>query len=98
MIFRATDPYAASSWSDPVHFNFTGYDPSPFWDTDGKVYMTASHAWQIRSDNTPAHAGSILTLTDSPELQQAEIDLETGKAVNWRNIWNGTGGLVSTHP
>ena len=49
MIFKASDPFDAKSWSNPVHFNYTGYDPSPFWDEDGKVYMTASHAWQILS-------------------------------------------------
>jgi beta-xylosidase len=47
VIFRATDRYKASSWSNAVHFNFTGYGRSPFWDKDGTVYITGSHAWQV---------------------------------------------------
>jgi len=31
-----------------VHFNVTGYDTEPFWDDDGKVYITGAHAWQVR--------------------------------------------------
>ena len=34
MIFKSADPMSSSSWSDPVHFNFTGYDTSPFWDEE----------------------------------------------------------------
>lgn len=47
IIFKGTDPYEPESWSNAVHFNFTGYDPEPFWDDDGKVYITAAHAWQV---------------------------------------------------
>ncbi len=49
MIFKGENPYNLSSWSEPVHFNFTGYDTSPFWDVDGKSYMVGSHAWRVRS-------------------------------------------------
>ncbi|KAL2135050.1 hypothetical protein VTI74DRAFT_9970 [Chaetomium olivicolor] len=44
IIFKAKDPYNSESWSNAVHFNFTGYDPEPFWDEDGKVYITGGHA------------------------------------------------------
>ncbi|KAI9693442.1 MAG: hypothetical protein M1820_009277 [Bogoriella megaspora] len=47
-IVQSSNPFDATSWSDPVHFNFTGYDTSPFWDTDGAVYVTGSHAYQLR--------------------------------------------------
>ncbi|KAK0709664.1 glycoside hydrolase family 43 protein [Lasiosphaeria miniovina] len=47
LIFKAKDPFKPASWSDPVHFNFTGYDTEPFWDVDGKVYITGAHAWQV---------------------------------------------------
>ena len=48
LIFKSTNPFSSSSWSNPVHFDFPGYDTSPFWDTDGKVYVTGSHAYQVQ--------------------------------------------------
>ncbi|KAK3350039.1 glycosyl hydrolase [Lasiosphaeria hispida] len=47
VIFKSKDPYNAASWSNAIHFNFTGYDTEPFWDVDGKVYITGAHAWQV---------------------------------------------------
>ncbi|KAK4453978.1 Non-reducing end alpha-L-arabinofuranosidase BoGH43B [Podospora aff. communis PSN243] len=47
IIFKGTDPYDAKSWSNAVHFEFEGYDTEPFWDVDGKVYITGAHAWQV---------------------------------------------------
>lgn len=47
-ILTSENPFQSSSWSDPVHFNFTGYDTSPFWDDDGKVYVTGSHPWEVQ--------------------------------------------------
>ncbi|KAM0722372.1 hypothetical protein Q7P37_001813 [Cladosporium fusiforme] len=41
-ILSTTDPYQSSEWSDPVHFDFPGIDPSPFWDDDGQTYLTGS--------------------------------------------------------
>lgn len=48
VIFKGKDPYNPASWSNAIHFNFTGYDTSPYWDKDGKVYITGAHAWQVR--------------------------------------------------
>ncbi|KAJ0352551.1 hypothetical protein COL154_012497 [Colletotrichum chrysophilum] len=42
-VLTATDPYSSDSWSDPVHFSFPGFDPSPFWDDDGKTYVSGAH-------------------------------------------------------
>ncbi|KAK2747654.1 hypothetical protein FQN55_004824 [Onygenales sp. PD_40] len=47
VIFTSTNPYDPESWSDPVHFEFLGYDTSPYWDEDGKVYVAGAHPWQI---------------------------------------------------
>ncbi|PGG98541.1 hypothetical protein AJ80_09520 [Polytolypa hystricis UAMH7299] len=47
IIFKTKNPFDEESWSTPVHFNFTGYDPSPFWHEDGKVYMSGAHPWQV---------------------------------------------------
>lgn len=44
IIFTSEDPFNSSSWSDPTYFDFTGYDPSLFWDTDGTSYLTGAHA------------------------------------------------------
>ncbi|KAK1750042.1 Non-reducing end alpha-L-arabinofuranosidase BoGH43B [Echria macrotheca] len=46
IIFKGKDPYNSSSWSNAIHFNFTGYDTEPFWDVDGTTYITGAHAWQ----------------------------------------------------
>ncbi|KAI0133485.1 glycosyl hydrolase [Xylariales sp. AK1849] len=47
VIFKAKNPYDPLSWTNAVHFSFEGYDTSPFWDVDGKVYITGSHAWHV---------------------------------------------------
>ncbi|KAK3316216.1 glycosyl hydrolase [Apodospora peruviana] len=47
IIFKGKDPYDQATWSNAIHFNFTGYDTEPFWDVDGKVYITGAHAWQV---------------------------------------------------
>jgi beta-xylosidase len=47
-VFTSKDPYSSAAWSDPVHFNFSGYDTSPFWDDDGTVYVTGTHAWEVQ--------------------------------------------------
>ncbi|KAJ0116970.1 Glycoside hydrolase family 43 [Diaporthe amygdali] len=44
VIFTSTDPFNSSSWSDPTHFDFVGYDPSLFWDVDGTTYLIAAQA------------------------------------------------------
>lgn len=48
VIFSSRDPYDDAAWSDAVHFAFEGYDTSPFWDDDGQVYITGSHAYKVR--------------------------------------------------
>lgn len=47
IIFKGEDPYDEAAWSDAVHFDFNGYDTSPFWDTDGQAYMVGSHAYKV---------------------------------------------------
>lgn len=48
IIFKGSDPYNPSSWGIAKHFQFEGYDTEPFWDSDGKSYITGAHAWQVR--------------------------------------------------
>ncbi|KAH6690769.1 beta-xylosidase [Leptodontidium sp. MPI-SDFR-AT-0119] len=47
LVFTTNNPYSSAAWSDPLHFNFTGYDVSPFWHDDGKVYVTGTFAWEV---------------------------------------------------
>lgn len=48
VIFTTSNPYDSTSWSDPIHFDFDGYDPCLFWDDVGQAYVVGSHPWQIR--------------------------------------------------
>ena len=82
MIFTSSDPYTSASWSQPVHFNFTGYDTSPFWDADGTVYVTGSHPWEV----TPGITQTTLNLTTG----------EVGDSLHY--VWNGTGGQAPEGP
>ncbi|KAG4415262.1 hypothetical protein IFR04_011619 [Cadophora malorum] len=47
LVFSTKNPYSSSAWSDPLHFNFIGYDVSPFWHDDGKLYVTGTFAWEV---------------------------------------------------
>ncbi|POS79189.1 beta-xylosidase [Diaporthe helianthi] len=47
IIFKSTDIYEPSSWTNAVHFKFQGYDTEPFWDDDGKTYIVGSHAFKV---------------------------------------------------
>ena len=38
-LFRTSDPFDNSAWSQPILFNAPSIDPDLFWDDDGKLYM-----------------------------------------------------------
>ncbi|KAF5024467.1 hypothetical protein F66182_3407 [Fusarium sp. NRRL 66182] len=42
-LVTTTDPYISDAWSDPIHFSFPGFDPSPFWDDDGSTWVSGAH-------------------------------------------------------
>jgi beta-xylosidase len=46
VIFSTTDIHA-NEWSDPVYFDFPGYDTSISWDDDGKAYLVGSFYWRV---------------------------------------------------
>ncbi|OGM49406.1 xylosidase : arabinofuranosidase [Aspergillus bombycis] len=46
-VISTDDPFDSDSWTDPVHFDFGGYDTSLFWDDDGQVYVTGSHEYKV---------------------------------------------------
>lgn len=65
-------------WSKPVWFDPDGWDPSLFFDDDGKAYLT-------RNGETPEGGFGIL---------QYQIDLETGRRLSEpKIIWKGSGGF-----
>lgn len=41
-MFKTTDPYRDSAWSDPVQFNAKYIDPDAFWDDDGTAYVATA--------------------------------------------------------
>lgn len=47
IIFKTTNIWDESTWSDAVHFKFQGYDTSPYWAEDGTTYMLGAHAWKV---------------------------------------------------
>lgn len=65
-------------WSEPIYIKgLRGYDPSLFFDDDGKVYLTAAGFPGAGPEG----------------IIQSEIDIETGKLMNESQfIWEGTGG------
>ncbi|KAF2465516.1 arabinofuranosidase [Lindgomyces ingoldianus] len=82
IIFETNDIWNNDAWSDAVHFNFTGYDTSPFWDDEGNSYIVGSHAYRVQPG---IHLNKV-------DLKTGKYDGE------WTNIWNGTGGLAPEGP
>ncbi|MES2584329.1 MAG: glycoside hydrolase family 43 protein [Pseudomonadota bacterium] len=49
--YLVTSPTIDGDWSDPIHLNSSGFDPSLFHDADGKKYLV-NQLW----DHRPQHA------------------------------------------
>ena len=47
VLFKTTNPYDETTWSNPVFFDAPKIDPDLFWDDDGKVYV-ATHSVVIQ--------------------------------------------------
>jgi xylan 1,4-beta-xylosidase len=77
--YLVTSPTMEGDWSDPIHLNSSGFDPSLFHDTDGKKYLV-NQLW----DHRPQHgrfAGIVLQ----------EYCPQQGKLIGQRhNIFPGT--------
>lgn len=96
IIFETTDPYQKDAWSDPVHFDYDGYDTSPFWDVDGTAYIQGSHYWRLEYVHTIQLERYNADLSDRPSIDQVTVDLKTGQTSKPQvRMWTGTGGLVS---
>lgn len=83
-IWTCPDPFT-EEWSDPVRFDFPGFDTSLFWDTDGKVYLHGTEAYKDFALR---------------QISQYEIDLKTGKSLSGppKFLWEGTGGIFPEAP
>jgi hypothetical protein len=95
VIFTTRDLWNESSWCDAAHFDFEGYDTSPFWDDDGTSYIIGSHAYKVEYD-----LDVVIVYADAdpgrPGNHLAKMNLTSGELQsNWINLWAGTGGLVS---
>ena len=76
----------ANEWSDPIHFEFHGIDPSLFFDDDGRSYVQGSHVFDYSKQ-------------PSCVIRQFEIDIETGKPLTeQRDIWGGHSKIVPEGP
>ncbi|KAM0168013.1 hypothetical protein ACHAPF_011423 [Botrytis cinerea] len=42
LIFKTTDPYSDSAWSDPIRKISDSIDPDIFWDQDGTTYVVSA--------------------------------------------------------
>lgn len=82
VIFHSSNPYDPLSWSEAIHFDFFGYDTSPFWDADGTAYIVGSHYPKV-------YEGLQLA---SVNLNTGEVLSE------WQTLWNGTGGSTPEGP
>jgi xylan 1,4-beta-xylosidase len=65
--YVTTSPHITGPWSDPVHINSSGFDPSIFHDTDGRSWWL-NMIWDHRPDRTPFH-GIVLQELDRSDLQ-----------------------------
>lgn len=82
MFFSSKNPFDSASWSNPIHFDFVGYDTSPYWLDNGTVLITGSHPWEVQPGINQV----------AIDLSNGVV------GSNVVNIWNGTGGEAPEGP
>lgn len=86
LIFTAENP--AGPWSGGVLTDIGGIDPDLAWDDNGDCYATFS-GLILQGEELGKHLG----------IQQAKIDLKTGKLLEpARDLWSGTGLMFPEAP
>lgn len=90
--FKDTHNYVVTAtaidgpWSDPVHVNSSGFDPSLFHDDDGRKYFMNMY-WNQRAEAPGGHAGTPSFLG----IVMQEWDATTGRLVGpARNVFRGS--------
>jgi len=85
--YLVTSPSIDGEWSDPVHLNSSGFDPSLFHDEDGRKYLV-NQLWDYRPGNN-RFAGIVLQ----------EYSAKERKLVGERvNIFRGTPAGLTEGP
>lgn len=82
--FLVTAMNPAGPWSDPLFFDYPGYDTSIFFDNNSsRVFIQGSFYHRIRA-----------------EISQLELDLKTGQSLSGepQRIWSGTGQKAPEAP
>ncbi|EEB87762.1 hypothetical protein MPER_14756, partial [Moniliophthora perniciosa FA553] len=75
--YVSTTDIFSNEWSDPVYFDYLGYDADLFWDTNGDVYAT----WAGINNAQDKIYG----------IYQSQIDIETGNSLTRAElIFTGT--------
>ncbi|KAF5371570.1 hypothetical protein D9758_003442 [Tetrapyrgos nigripes] len=75
--YVTTQDIFSNSWSDPIYFDFLGYDADLFWDVNDDVYVT----WTGINNAIDKIYG----------IYQSKIDLETGDSLTpAEHIFSGT--------
>ncbi|KAF8907976.1 glycosyl hydrolase [Mucidula mucida] len=75
--YVTTTDIFSNEWSDPIYFDFLGYDSDLFWDTNGDVYCT----WAGINNAADKIYG----------IYQSKVDLATGDSLTPAQlIFNGT--------
>jgi beta-xylosidase len=77
-----TDDIRSDNWSDPIYLEFSGIDPSIFWNEDGKAYVCGSHG-----------PGPMTTIS----LFEIDLSTGK-KLSEEKTVWKGTGGIYPEGP
>lgn len=107
--FLVTAPSIEGPWSEPVHLNNSGFDPSLFHDDDGRKWLL-NMVWDHRANHNPF--GGILLQEYDPVAQRlvgpvheiyrgSELGLVEGphlyKIDGWYYLLTAEGGTFATH-
>lgn len=70
-IYKTTDPFNSSSWSDPLYFTSPDIDPDFFWDDDGTVYLHTACISQQTIDLETGETSTVRRIWNMSKLQDA---------------------------
>lgn len=56
---KTSNPF--DEWSEPVFIDVSGYDPSLYFDDDGKVYLTYTNGYEILQCEIDVETGKLIT-------------------------------------
>ncbi|KDE06476.1 hypothetical protein MVLG_03130 [Microbotryum lychnidis-dioicae p1A1 Lamole] len=83
LLFKTNNP--RKGWSDPVRFDYPGYDTSLAWDREGVAHVQGSFYWRVRPE-----ISQITINTDTGKALSA--------SQGPKKIWSGEGGKAPEAP